>query len=472
MLTVSNQPPVVALIGPVVKSVECHAGTYTEEGATASDECDGVLDVVTGGDDVDSNSPGTYVVTYAATDADGNVTQVARTVNVVDTQPPLVTLNGDADIELACNDTYVEAGANAEDQCGGPVPVSIGGASVNTGTAGTYVVEYAATDASGNRGHATRTVRITDTVAPVITLLGDNPLLVECSTGGYTDPGVQIDDTCDSDLSPIIGGDSVNPLQPGTYVVTYDATDSSGNTAVQVSRTVVIEDTFAPVITLNGDNPLILECHGTPFVEPGAVAQDACEGLVSVQITGGDAVSVDAPAEFVISYDATDFDGNPAATVMRTVHVVDTTPPVFTYVPGDFSTTCSTGSILPQEFLDGATATDGCSTVTMTHNVAWLGECNQATALVTWTATDSSGNSNQASATVSVEPSTSLQQVQFDAIPEIRMGSTDEREFSVVVRNNSTCARANRVLRLVLEFRWGDGAVPGRPREPRRRVYR
>ena len=38
----------------------------------------------------------------------------------------------------------------------------------------------------------------------------------------------------------------------GSYVLTYDYTDSNGNDAVQVTRTVNVVDTTNPVITLNG----------------------------------------------------------------------------------------------------------------------------------------------------------------------------------------------------------------------------
>ena len=37
---------------------------------------------------------------------------------------------------------------------------------------------------------------------------------------------------------------------PGTYTLTFDYTDSNGNAATTVTRTVVVEDTSAPVITL------------------------------------------------------------------------------------------------------------------------------------------------------------------------------------------------------------------------------
>ena len=55
----------------------------------------GVL-VATG--EVNASKPGTYTLTYNYTDEAGNVAQtVTRTVNVVDTTVPVITLNGVCD---------------------------------------------------------------------------------------------------------------------------------------------------------------------------------------------------------------------------------------------------------------------------------------------------------------------------------------------------------------------------------------
>ncbi|HSH65858.1 MAG TPA: immunoglobulin-like domain-containing protein [Bacteroidia bacterium] len=56
-------------------------GTYTELGATAKDDKDGTLTPTIEGM-VDVNKAGTYVITYSATDAAGNVGEATRTVTV------------------------------------------------------------------------------------------------------------------------------------------------------------------------------------------------------------------------------------------------------------------------------------------------------------------------------------------------------------------------------------------------------
>jgi subtilisin family serine protease len=79
--------PVITLIGNA--SVSITAGdSYTDQGATATDNVDGTFAVV-GVGSVDTSTAGTYPITYDATDAAGNhAVQVTRTVTV--TAAPVV----------------------------------------------------------------------------------------------------------------------------------------------------------------------------------------------------------------------------------------------------------------------------------------------------------------------------------------------------------------------------------------------
>ncbi|NIP96143.1 MAG: DUF5011 domain-containing protein, partial [Akkermansiaceae bacterium] len=77
----------------------------------------------------------------------------------------------------------------------------------------------------------TRTVTVADTTAPVLTLVGEAELTLECGVDTYSEAGATASDACDPDVEVVIGGDTVDVATPGTYVVTYDATDASGNAA-------------------------------------------------------------------------------------------------------------------------------------------------------------------------------------------------------------------------------------------------
>jgi ABC-type molybdate transport system substrate-binding protein len=76
----------------------------------------------------------------------------------------------------------------------------------------------------------------TDTTKPVITLLGANPLLI-ANGATYTDPGATVTDNMDATRT-IQGTGTVNTAAAGDYTITYNATDTAGNAAIAVLRTV------------------------------------------------------------------------------------------------------------------------------------------------------------------------------------------------------------------------------------------
>lgn len=78
------------------------------------------------------------------------------------------------------------------------------------------------------------------------------------------------------------------------------------------------EDKEPPVITLNGEDPMIVFV-GDPFADPGATATDNVDGNVRVTATGS--VNTSAPGVYTITYTAVDSSGNRADPVTRTVEV-------------------------------------------------------------------------------------------------------------------------------------------------------
>jgi hypothetical protein len=77
-------------------------------------------------------------------------------------------------------------------------------------------------------------------------------MTVECHTS-FSDPGATASDSCDSTV-PVSTSGSVDVETPGTYTLTYNASDDSGNQADTVTRTVTVVDTTAPTITLKNVN--------------------------------------------------------------------------------------------------------------------------------------------------------------------------------------------------------------------------
>jgi M6 family metalloprotease-like protein len=78
-----------------------------------------------------------------------------------------------------------------------------------------------------------------DTTPPVIALTGEDPQIITAGDT-YTELGATASDNVDGDVSGSIAIDAsaVNTTTAGDYTVTYDVSDSSGNTATTVTRVV------------------------------------------------------------------------------------------------------------------------------------------------------------------------------------------------------------------------------------------
>ncbi|HPO16021.1 MAG TPA: DUF5011 domain-containing protein, partial [Candidatus Hydrogenedentes bacterium] len=257
---VDTNPPSLILYGAAEMTIST-GGTYTEQGARAEDECEGVLtsSVVIGGDVVDTNTPGDYVVTYNVQDSAGNpAPQLIRTIHVVDNAPPVVSLIGVNPDTVECNEAgtpYDDPGAVAIDPEDGDITddIVVTG-SVNTAVAGPYILTYTVVDSGGVTGTNTRTVNVQDHSIPVLTLNGPAQM---CQLMGvsYTEQNAHAHDACEGDMtaSVVVGGDVVDINTPGTYVVTYNVQDGAGNSAVPLTRTVDVYEAGL-LFTLNPEN--------------------------------------------------------------------------------------------------------------------------------------------------------------------------------------------------------------------------
>ena len=79
----------------------------------------------------------------------------------------------------------------------------------------------------------------------MITLLGDEVVTIEVGTT-YTDAGATALDNYDGDLtSSIVVTGSVDTSTVGTYTLSYDVTDTNGNVATTVTRTVNVVESLS-----------------------------------------------------------------------------------------------------------------------------------------------------------------------------------------------------------------------------------
>ena len=178
-----------------------------------------------------------------------NIT-VSATPPPPDTTAPVITVNGSNPVTVNQNSSYIDAGATATDNVDGTVSVATTG-TVNTSTIGVYTITYQAKDSAGNTATVTRTVNVVavntpDTIAPVITVLGSNPVTVN-QNSSYNDAGATATDDRDGSITVIATG-SVDTATVGIYTITYNAKDNAGNTAI-ATRTVNVNS--VPVATFS-----------------------------------------------------------------------------------------------------------------------------------------------------------------------------------------------------------------------------
>ena len=162
--------------------------------------------------------------------------------------------------------------------------------------------------------------------APIIKLQGDNPYFHEVKTA-FVDPGFSARSLSDGDLSSNVFVQSgVNADELGEFEVTYSVLSKEGLLA-QVKRKVVVRDTTAPNLSLNGASEQILERTGQ-YVELGYLANDNydSDSSLNVSVTGSvDSLQI---GTYTLHYQVTDSSGNSSSLKSRIIHVVDTTPPV------------------------------------------------------------------------------------------------------------------------------------------------
>ena len=149
--------PIIIFNGEKEITIEAKS-KYVEPGAIGKDTFDGKVEVSISGV-VDTGKVGEYIISYRTSDKAGNKASAIRTVKVVDTKAPVITLNGESKITLEQGDKYEELGATAKDAVDGQVEVKITG-NIDVDKAGEYKVTYTATDNSKNTSTVTRSIEV------------------------------------------------------------------------------------------------------------------------------------------------------------------------------------------------------------------------------------------------------------------------------------------------------------------------
>ena len=179
--------PIIKVLGSDHMTLEAtHEGNYIDDGATCSDQVDGVIsqNVEVSGDVVNLSKVGAYTITYNCKDSAGNTAPtLSRKVHVKQTSCPTCVITGADTLQHEASFPYTDLGATCQDIIDGPVATVIKtDEAVNVEKAGTYYLTYRAVNSVGlwndgsclhNGNLATnaapvRTIVIKDTLKPVI----------------------------------------------------------------------------------------------------------------------------------------------------------------------------------------------------------------------------------------------------------------------------------------------------------------
>lgn len=362
---------------------------------------------------IDGSCPNEWVLirTWSASDSSGNVATAHQTIDVIDNIPP--SLNVPEKNVVSCHEVPEPKGAFATDKCDQVATLEFEEDrtdSVESLDRYTLIRTWTATDACGNSVSKSQRIEVDDATKPEFVNLPD-PLEISCEDANSSFPEVRATDNCDDEVSIT----NTHVITDYTCFFTHKlihswvATDRSGNSRT-AAHTISIYDTTPPVLS-EGEPDTTVACHEVP--SPAILnATDNCQDHISVQM------SEDSYFEFpnfinVRYWETMDNCGNEAEYV-QTVTISDTAAPVLSGVPHDITLEC--GSTIPFFYVRANDVCDDKVNVTMEKEPT-TGSCPDMSIVVyTWSATDVSGNTGTAVATIVIEDTTPPT---LDAIPSL-----------------------------------------------------
>ena len=220
---------------------------YVEEGAKATIGNVDITDNLKIKGNVNTLKPGRYEIEYSV--KEGFITRtIKRIVEVVDEEKPVITLKGNPESYVCANKEYTEEGYTASDNYDGDITNKV------VVTKNDDEIVYTVEDSSKNKTTMTRKLINKDAESPKITITGDKTVYISKGSK-YSDKGATATDNCDGDLtSKITKSGSVDTSKNGTYKITYEVTDSSGNKAKEERTVIVSTKTASTKTTSNPAN--------------------------------------------------------------------------------------------------------------------------------------------------------------------------------------------------------------------------
>ena len=322
---VDTTAPVVAAHADVIAEATSAAGAVVTYAAGSATDAVGATSVTYSRNSGTTFPIGTTTVTITARDAANNQGTGTFTVTVRDTTAPVVAAHANVSVMATslAGATVSYAAGSASDAVTANPTITYSQNSGTTFPIGTTTVTITAKDAANNTGTGTFTVTVTNN-APVVTLVGANPLTFEAAAT-YGDPGATATDVEDVTLTPSITSSTVVPNVPGIYAVTWSATDSANATG-SATRVVNVVDTIAPVVAPHANETVEATSAAGAVVTYAAGSATDAVGVTSLTYSknSGTTFGIGTTTVTITAKDA----ANKQGTRTFTVTVRDTTAPV------------------------------------------------------------------------------------------------------------------------------------------------
>ena len=350
---------------------------------------------------------GTTIVKTIATDASGNISIDSFPVTVIDDQLPIINSPSNIIVNATVGlcGAFVNYSVTASDNCS--ATVSVNPASGSFFPVGHTTVRCTSVDASGNMSSSSFVVTVKDREVPVISNCPSN---ITTTTGNNSWAVVTwvspvATDNCNVTLSTNHNPGSTFPV--GTTTVIYTATDPSGNNS-KCSFNVYVIDNQAPVFS-NCPSDIIINTSGSCDQLVSWTAPSITDNISSLLTSNYNPGQLFPLGSTVVTYTATDPSGNNAK-YSFTITVEDHENPVITNCPGDIIAFENPVTNSANVMWFAPTVTDNCNYTIVCNNIPGTSFL-QGTTLITYTATDVSGNASTCSFNITVTAATSVNEI-------------------------------------------------------------
>ena len=160
-----------------------------------------------------------------------------------------------------------------------------------------------------------------DTTSPTISIAGGTSITVN-QGDSFTNPSATVTDNRDTGLTAEVSG-TVDTSTPGTYTLTYSASDAAGNSSSIIVEVIVnAVDTTSPVISFSDGLSYSINV-GDDFSIPTPTVTDDIDTGLTAEVSG--TVDTSIAGDYTLTYTATDVAGNSTTETVTVFVLADST---------------------------------------------------------------------------------------------------------------------------------------------------